>query len=362
MRRALRWLFGVLLLGLLALAGADYLVWRWAGGMIGESYAGWRAARQAEGWVVESGAAHLTGWPFAARLVVPDFALKGGAAAMPGGVSLNLPELDLAVTLTAPSDLLITPVGTARATLGLLPPLAITAESAALHTSLAASDAASPLAGEMLRVTVRPDQTAKDAASGLSLVIARIDFLLSAPVEPPGLMLHVQAGGIDLPSAITWPFSTHIGRAGFDAGLAPLPAARGADFAATKAAWQAARGTLRLAAALTDWGGTTMSGEAKITLDDKLAPEGVGFLHLIDPDAAVASLVRQGMIADASAQALGAVLHLLAHPAPGDAKTGDAKTGDAKPEVDLPLSLAEGVVSAGGIPLFRLSQAGLSAP
>ncbi len=352
MRRALRWLFGVLLLGLLALAGADYLVWRWAGGMISESYAGWRAARQAEGWVVESGAAHLTGWPFAARLVVPDFALKGGAAAMPGGVSLNLPELDLAVALTAPSDLLITPVGTARATLGVLPPLAITAETAALHTSLTASEAASPLAGEVLRVTLRPDQMPKDAAPGIVLTIDRVDFLVSAPVEPPSLTLHIQAGGIGLPAVVAWPFGAHIGRASFDASLTPLPAATGADVAATEAAWHAAHGSLRLAATLTDWGGTTMSGEAKLDLDDKLAPEGVGFLHLLDPDAAVASLARQGMIADASAQALGAVLHLLAHPA--------AEGG--KPEVDLPLALAGGLVSAGGIPLFRLSQAGVSAP
>ena len=121
MKRALRWLFGVVLLGLLALLGADYLVWRWAGGMITASYDGWRTARQSEGWAVESGPVHLTGWPFAARLVVPDFALKGGGAALPGGVALTLPELDLAVALTAPGDLLITPRGTARATLGLLP-------------------------------------------------------------------------------------------------------------------------------------------------------------------------------------------------------------------------------------------------
>ena len=342
-------------LGLLALLGADYVVWRWAGGMIGESYAGWRAARAQEGWVVESGAAHLTGWPFAARLVVPDFVLKGGA--MPGGVSLSLPELDLAVALTAPGDLLITPAGTARATFGPLPPLAITAESAALHTSLAASDAAAPLAGEALRMTLRPDQMAKDAASGFVLTIERVDFLLSLPAEPPGLTLHLQAAGIDLPRAIAWPFGAHIGRAGFDAGLAPLPApagaATGADFAATEAAWHAAHGSLRLAATLTDWGGAAMSGEAKLDLDDKLAPQGVGFLHLIDPDAAVAGLARQGMIADASAQALGAVLHLLAHP---------AAAGGGKPEVDLPLSYAGGLVSAAGVPLFRLSRAGMSAP
>lgn len=352
MKRALRWLFGVVLLGLLALLGADYLVWRWAGGMITASYDGWRAARQAEGWAVESGPVHLTGWPFAARLVVPDFALKGGGAALPGGVALTLPELDLAVALTAPGDLLITPRGTARATLGLLPPLAITAETAALHTSLTATDAVSPLAGEMRRVTVRPDQTPKDVASRLVLTIDRVDFLLSTTAEPVALTLHGQAGGIDLPAAIAWPFGAHIGRAALDASLAPLPPAAGRDFAATKAAWRADHGTFRLAATLTDWGGTTMSGEAKLDLDDTLAPEGVGFLHLIDPDAAVASLARHGMIADASAQALGAVLHLLAHPA--------AEGG--KPEVDLPLSLAAGVVSAGGIPLFRVTDVGVSTP
>ena len=356
MRRALRWLFGVFLLGLLALFGADYLVWRWAGGMIGESYAGWRAAREAEGWVVESGAAHLTGWPFAARLVVPDFALKRGAGAAPGGVSLTLPELDLAVALTAPGDLLITPVGTARATLGGLPPLAIAAASAALHTRLTASDAA-PLAGEARQVTLRPDQTPKDAASGFVLTIDRVDFLLSTPAAPPSLTLHLQAGGIDLPTAISWPFGAHIGRAALDAGLTPLPVvAADANYVATKAAWRAAQGSLRLAATLTNWGGATMSGEAKLDLDDKLAPQGVGLLHLIDPDTAVASVARQGLITDSSAQALGAVLRLLAHPAEND------PAGGGKPEVDLPLSYTDGLVSAGGIPLFRLSRAGMGVP
>lgn len=352
MRRALPWLLGILLLGLLALAGADYLVWRWSGGLIGAYYADWRAAREAEGWKIESGAPRLTGWPFEARLIVPDFALKGGATMMPGGMSFGLPELDLAVAITEPRDLRITPGGTARATFAFLPPLAIDAAAIALHTTLTAADDAAPLAGEARQVTIRLDQIPKDAAQGVVLAIDRIDFLLSVPAAPPSLTLHLQASGIDLPQAVAWPFGPHIGRFSFDARLAPLLAAPGADFAATESAWRQAGGAVNLAATLTDWGGATMSGEAKLDLDDRFNPKGIGLLHLIDPDTAVAGLARQGMIPPTSVQAIGAVLHLLTHPA----------TDGGKPTVDLPLSLADGVVSAGGIPLLRLSEAGVSAP
>ncbi len=352
MKRALRWLFGLLVLGVLVLAGADYLVWRWAGGLIAENYANWRAAREAEGWVVENGPPHLGGWPFEARLSVPDVALKGGAGVMPGGMALTLPVVDLAVSVMAPRDLRITAEGTARARLAFLPPLAITAEAAELHAILAAEpEAAAPLAGSAARVTVQPDEAAQGAAQGLIFTIDRIDFLLSSPAAPPTLTVHAQANGIGLPAAIAWPFGPHIGRLSFDLSLAP-PLPPGTDFAANEAAWHQAGGALRLAATLTDWGGAALSGEAKIGLDDKLAPEGTGLLHLIDPDAAVASLAHAGMIPDGSAQALGAVLRLIARPA--------AEGG--KPEVDLPLAWSAGTVSAGGIPLFRLTREGLGAP
>lgn len=334
-----RRLGGVVLAGVMALGLADFVLWRWAGGELADSYSSWRDARIAEGFTVADAPTRLTGWPFAARLIVAGFALRAGAAGSPTSFEFSAPEIELSVAISAPRDLVITPALPARLRLGPLPPLALTAAALSIRARLGAR------AEERPAVLTARDLNLSPEGNGAGAVrVAAIDLSLLPPDSDARVDFRLQARAIDLPAGVTWPFGRRIGLLDLTADLAPPLPLPIIDSARTAAAWRDAGGRLTLAPARLEWGGLTLGGEAHLTLDRALAPQAVGAVHLVDPDAAVATLARQGLMTRQSAMAIGAVLSLLAQP----------RTEGGKPEIDLPFTLDSGILSAAGVPLLRL--------
>ncbi len=334
-----RRLGGVVLAGVMALGLADFVLWRWAGGELADSYSSWRDARIAEGFTVADAPTRLIGWPFAARLIVAGFALRAGAAGSPTSFEFSAPEIELSVAISAPRDLVVTPALPARLRLGPLPPLALTAAALSIRARLGAR------AEERPAVLTARDLNLSPEGNGAGAVrVAAIDLSLLPPDSDARVDFRLQARAIDLPAGVTWPFGRRIGLLDLTADLAPPLPLPIIDSARTAAAWRDAGGRLTLAPARLEWGGLTLGGEAHLTLDRALAPQAVGAVHLVDPDAAVATLARQGLMTRQSAMAIGAVLSLLAQP----------RTEGGKPEIDLPFTLDSGILSAAGVPLLRL--------
>jgi hypothetical protein len=334
-----RRLGGVVLAGVMALGLADFVLWRWAGSVLADSYSSWRDARIAEGFAVTDAPPRLTGWPFAARLIVAGFALRAGAAGSPTSVEFSAPEIDLSVAISAPRDLVITPALPARLRLGPLPPLALTATALSIHARLGARAEERPAV-----LTARDLNLSPEGNGGGAIRVAAIDLSLLPPDSDARVDFRLQARAIDLPAGVTWPFGRRIGLLDFTADLAPPLPLPIIDSARTAAAWRDAGGRLTLAPARLEWGGLSLGGEAHLTLDRALAPQAVGSVHRVDPAAAVATLARQGLMTRQSAMAIGAVLSLLAQP----------RTEGGKPEIDLPFTLDSGILSAAGVPLLRL--------
>lgn len=338
-----RRLGAVLLAGVLALVAADVILWRWAGTLLADGFASWRQARIAEGFAVENGTPHLAGWPFVARLIVPGLTIRAGAAGAPGQMEFTDPEIDLTLALAAPRDLVIMPAAPGRLRLGAFPPVVISAEALSAQARLSSQEPAPPVLVKGHAVTLHSEGGEESDAGG-AITIADLDLMLSPPDAAERVDVHLEARAIDLPAAVTWPFGRRIGRLDFTAQLKPPVPLPINDIAATAAAWRDAGGVLNFAPALLEWGGLTLRGEARLTLDQALAPHVDGSAHLIDPDAAVATLGREGLITRQSATAMTAVLSLLAPP----------PTDGRKPEIDLPFTVDSGTLSAAGIPLLRL--------
>lgn len=339
-----RRLGGVVLAGVMALGFADFVLWRWAGGELADSYSSWRDARIAEGFTVADAPPRLTGWPFAARLIVAGFALRAGAAGSPTSLEFSAPEIDLSVAISAPRDLVITPALPARLQLGPLPPLALTAAALSIHALLGARAEERPAVLTARDLNLSPEGHGPEGNGDGAVRVAALDLSLLPPDSDARVDFRLQARAIDLPAGVTWPFGRRIGLLDLTADLAPPLPLPIIDSARTAAAWRDAGGRLRLAPARLEWGGLTLGGEAHLTLDRALAPQAVGAVHLVDPDAAVATLARQGLMTRQSAMAIAAVLSLLAQP----------RTKGGKPEIDLPFTLESGILSAAGVPLLRL--------
>ena len=107
--------------------------------------------------------------------------------------------------------------------------------------------------------------------------------------------------------------------------------------------WQRAGGELQLTSVALRWGPLDAHGSATGHLTAGLQPEATGRLDLTGYDETIQALQRSGTLSADAARVATAVFSLLAHDRPG-----------AAPDVDLPLSLANGLLSAGPIPLFRV--------
>lgn len=330
------------LLVLVALGAAAHgLAWRWATGALAVGVSDWVTQRRAEGWRIDHGVPERGGWPLVARLSVPAVSL-----APPEGpvldstrlvLQLALPRLDLLTMLfEGPQALRLgattIPFAAARLAAELqlepgAPPRALRVTAQALEALLPEG----PVAVRQARLSVTP------AAPPLPHGAA-------AAAEPALLVAFAAADAILPASPLASAFGRRIDAATLDAVLAgPLPPPAPPEVAAM--AWRDAGGALEITSLALRWG--ALAGEARLVLalDRALQPAGTGTLRLDGAAAAIEALARAGLVAPGAARTAQGVVALLARRPPEG----------GPPRVEMPLALANGTLSAAGLPLARLA-------
>ncbi len=321
------------LLALLALlGGASFMLWRWAEGELERGFANWRAQATTQGLAVAAGDISRGGWPFFAELSVADFSISGAAGYTAQRIVLRLDP-------RTPALLHVLGEGTQLLRLGTAPPLPFAAERLALTIPLVQPTSAA-LEGKNL--------TFAAPYEGLTVGLLEGEADWSAA---KGTDLRLSTEAITLPDSMHAALGPHIASAtaeGIFAGRVPADATTAV--AAAKA-WRDSGGAVDLSRIAMGWGPLGVSGSARLTLDAALQPEATANLRLIGMEETLAALAAGHAIARRAAQAAKAVVGLMAH----------APDGGGVPGVEVPLTLHDGTLSLGMIPLATLPKLDWSA-
>jgi hypothetical protein len=318
---------GVLAAGV---AAGHTAAWFYAIRYLESGFALWSTQRRAAGWEVTSGPPVRGGWPLAATLSIPDLVIGAGPRDTPGHVTFHSERTVLALTLQHPALLEIDLHGRQTVQLSPAPVTAFNADK--IHVEAPLRRPAGATAGTLEVRNLRGDGVT------IGLLTGQL-----TPGDRPALSLAAEA--IDLPAGDNWPFGQHISSASIDATLrGGLP--RPGPMTASVAAWQQANGALQVTHFALGWGPLGVSASAQLELDGRLQPTGTADLHLIGYAAALHELSARHFITKDASFAATAVLALLARqPADGGA-----------PEVEVPVTLRDGIVSLGQVPLARVPE------
>ncbi len=322
-RRPLLW--AVLLLGLPAgLIGGHAVLWYLACAQITAQLTLELRNLARQGWSTFADAPVRSGYPWVAEVTVPGLRAAGPL------VAWETERLIIRIGLIKPTTILMAAEG--RQTLNLAGATAshFTAARVEAVVNLAAPDA----------VDLEIDGLVTDGAAGSALTIASLRVAL----DRVGTGLKVDAQGIGLPSAATLPLGGTIRRMMLDLAL---PTGMPTQLTAQGlVAWRDSNGRLEISHAQVDWDTVKFIGQAKVALDAKLQLDLIGKLQLGGYAALLDALVSTGKLPARPAQALGAVLSLLARPS-------DA-TGPNS--VEVPFAIRERSFAVGRIPLLRLPE------
>lgn len=324
----------VLLLALLVLlGGSSFALWSWTVGRMRAGFAAWTQQAAAEGWTVRTAAMRAAGWPVAAELVLSDLTLSAGPDVVPGGMDWSTARAVLHISPLAPELLEVRLQGTQRLRGFGSAEAPFTAEALTLTAPLRGDGPlrldgrqlrfAAPLAGMTVGLL---EGEARNGARSLDLDLSAEAIALPPPPAPQAAL------GRRIASATI--------SVALDGALPPPSP----DFAARAAAWRHAGGMLRVQHLAVGWGPLGVTGTAAMGLDASLQPQGTGTLRVVGYDAALSALAARGALRAQAAQAIHAVLTLIAR----------RPEGGGAPEVELPLALHEGVLRTGGIPVARL--------
>ena len=309
------------LVGLTALT-LDSVGWWWLSGRVATQFDAWQAAQVAAGYQVSAGPARRVGWPWQAAVALPDVTM-----AMASGASWHTPALRLVFEPWRPGVFTAIPTGPQLIRLGAAP---LVQAEGRIEAVIPLNAAAITLEAHGLTVTAGGRSAAAERVSarmsstGLQFAASQVVLPKPAPGQTP-LPLDGVIESLQLDAQSSVPIA---------------PAASWSDAAA---AWQRAGGQLAVSNIDLQWGPLEARGSATLHLTAALQPEGAGSVQLIGFAAALGTLQRAGTITPDAAQAAGAVLALLARSPPG-----------RPPEVDLPLTLQGGLVSAGPLPLLHV--------
>ncbi len=318
----------VVLALLVILGGASFALWWVAVSRLEAGLADFAAQARAQGWTVTVAATQGAGWPLAAELVLTDMTVTAGADVLPGGAVWRAQRAVLHVSPLAPEVLELRVPGVQ-------------------HLRLFGSEAAHFAAA---RFTL---STQLRQPGALTLDAADLRFappwegmkvgLLTAHADPSG-SFGVTTEAIALPPAPPPALGPHIASAtlqgtlrGALPPLSPAPAERAA-------AWQREGGRVELAQLAVGWGPLGVTGNATLSLDSALQPAGTATLRVVGYDEALAALTAGGVVSGHAAQAIGAVLGLMAQ----------APEGGGAPQVALPVALDGGALTVGRIPVGRV--------
>ena len=285
----------LLLLTLPALLMAMHtLYWQWLSHALNDGVHAWMARRIAAGWRIETGPPVTGGWPFVAKLTLPNPAVTA-----PDHAGWTADNIVLQVSLLHPDHLLVDAPGSQRLTLGSGTRIDFTAGRLHLDIPLARAD-------------------------------ATVEF-------------HLSATGITLPSSLAPSLTLSFGSP-----IASLSATGRIRFAVdfseagltTQARqWRDRGGSIELSQAALLWGPLDLSGEVMLTLDDRLQPKGDARARITGFADTIARLAETRSIPPQAAMLATAALTMM---------SGSSGTAE------VPLHLQAGRLSIGPMPLLAV--------
>jgi hypothetical protein len=313
--------------GLIALAAiSDTAAWFWLTRRIEAGADDWMAALRAEGWTIDAGSMQRGGWPFAAEIILPDVTVASGGPGGANGVSWSVPRVRLQLSPVRPRTLLAVFEGSQRVRIGTSPPVAL--DAARMTAAVSMVDSSEPVV--LTAVALRAE------AAGQMAELAR----MTARILPNAIDL--QAAGIDLPHGIQWPFAAAVSAAAVTVRLeGVVPAA--ADLPRRIAGWRDGGGRLVIQQASARWGALDAAGSGTFTLDGALQPRAEGVADIANYPGAIAALTQSGALRPNDARVASTLLGLLARTPAG-----------GQPEVNLPFTVRDGLLSVGNFPVARI--------
>jgi hypothetical protein len=343
----------IVVVALLAVCAGDWVTWSVVSARMRDAYAQWAAAMGKQGWRVTSGPPVSAGFPFAAVLLLPDFALAGGDSAVPAGMDWSADQVDIALSLAHAWSLSITPVGRQALRVSRSPRVVFVADRI---------EARLPLG----RLSATGSADMRMIAEGIAGGIAGSRHPRDVRVEHLGLHLHVTRAGngrtdatlhldgqaIALPDTGRWPLGATVSAVAADVALSSPALAPAdpddigdADAESAATAWRDGGGTVTVRDFDLKWGPLTLALQADLRLDARLQPAGEGKIKAEGYDEALDALSRGGTIPAGVADTAKAVLGLLGG-SPADRSQG----------LDLPFGLKDSTLSLGKIPVTKVMQ------
>lgn len=313
---------GIAFVAVLAALGAiDYGAWYWTTGRMVTGWDQWRAEAAAQGMEVQSAPPVRTGWPLAADLLLGAVTVDGGIAGWRADiVRLNVSPLH-------PATLGIVVEGEQSLRLNGLPPIAVTARGMGASVPLMDPEG----------MTFEGHSITAHLGAGVVEI-----GVLAGRIDPGGVAVALSR--LTVPAA-GLPFGGMIDRAAahFRLTVSLVQAGAGApqEPAAAAAAWARAGGQLIVDDVALVWGALDVQGRLTAGLDAALQPAGSGALHMTGYHDAIEALVRAGTISRNAARVVTTVLDMMA-------------TSTNPAIVDVPLSLKDGSLAMGAIPLLRI--------
>lgn len=335
-----RFLFGVVVL-LVALAAGQSLLWRWSTGALAEGFSDWVVQQRAQGWRINHEIPERSGWPFAARLLIPRLAVESPGDETSGqGLGWAVEALMLTTPLPLPDALRLEATGQQALRIGAMQ-IPFTAAS---FKALLPLEAGQPprRANALLQgmVAETPDGTLAIQRLGMDANWSRLAeaaFTLQFAAEETSL----PAAWLNTPALAA--LGPRLARLEFDGAvhgnLLALPSLR-----EQLDAWRASEGWLDLRRLRLAWGDLDAGLRLSLRLDHALQPALAGTLAVTNPNAALDSLARSGLIQRRALDGTKFAVGLLTRrPDPG-----------GPPVAEIPINLQNGVVSVAQIPLTRL--------
>ncbi len=294
--------------------------WWWVTQRMMAEVVAWEAAEAEQGLTVSSGTPMRGGWPFAAEVMLPSVV----AATTGNRASWQADQVVLRLSPLHPATLALDVNGTQTLRAGAAAPVTVTAQRLAAFI---------PLATPQI-VTIEGRSVSAALPAGPLTA-----GTLTARVE--GLALDLTAARLTLPGT-TLPFDGAIDSVAARLHVTvPIPALP--DPAQIAEAWAHAGGRLMVDHAALRWGPLDARGAGSGGLDAALQPFASGTLHLSGYAEAIDALARAGTIGRNDARVANTLLGLMARP-----------VADGPATVDVPLTLQDGRLSMGLVPLARL--------
>ncbi len=340
------------LIGFAALAAGAVLwsaAWLVIADRLESGVEGWVRDRRAEGWTATHGPVAVAGFPLRWRARIERPRLSRARGAPPGGFFWSGPWIELG---WAPWAVRIVTLRSAGAhELG-------RAGDDGMRFRLAAAGITGRLgfgdSGAVERIDVGGDAivlTPPGALAGgkpfrVNRMVLRVNLRPDAAPTPgtpaPSLALEIDILGLTLPKTVRTALGHTIGRiAGQATVMGTIPAGRPA---AALTAWRDQGGVVEISRLSLGWGALTVKGSGTLALDIGLQPIGAmtariaGYAETIDRLSAAGTLGRgQGLVAKL---ALGVL-----------ARTPE---GGGRPEVEVPVSVQNRMLTVGPVPLLRL--------